>query len=147
MPSGFWLQRPYISLKTTILADVYMWKIDINIPKTWYILNKHCAHKVYLLLHTNNCLLTTILIVWWSGSDVLSILHPNMIVCCHLYIVIVLWFSYVVGNCLEVLDWYCNTLSFFPLKIMGNRLPVGILMQNVLFSGTDYRCSVGDACS
>jgi len=43
----------------------------MNVPKSQYILNKHCARKLYMLLHKNNCLLPTILIVWWAGSYVI----------------------------------------------------------------------------
>jgi hypothetical protein len=48
-----------------------------------------------------NCLLTTILTVWWSASDI-RILHPNIIVC-YLYVSVLLCFSHVLGNWLGVL--------------------------------------------
>jgi hypothetical protein len=45
----------------------------------------------------SNFLLTTILIVLWSGSDVLSILHPNTIVC-NSYIGVLLRFRKLFGG-------------------------------------------------
>jgi len=60
-------------------------------------LTKRCgAYKLYMLLHTK-CLLTSKLIVWWAGSDVLSVLHSNMMACC-LYTDFLLCFIYVFGN-------------------------------------------------
>jgi hypothetical protein len=57
---------------------------------------------------------TTIVIIWWSGSDVLSILHSNMVVC-YLHSDVLLCFSYVWGSSLGVLCWRCNALWFFPV--------------------------------
>jgi len=57
------------------------------------------ANKAVVCKNHINCL--------FSGSDVLSIVHPNMIVF-SLYIGVLLRFSYILGNWLVVFGWHCN---------------------------------------
>jgi hypothetical protein len=90
------------------LTDVYVGKIYINVSRTQYsIFNKMMdlqtvhvtANKATVCKNHTNGLV--------SGSDVLSILHPNMIVF-YLHIGVLLRFSYILGNWLVVLAWHCN---------------------------------------
>ena len=52
-------------------ADVYIGKIYINVPRTQYnFFNQMmCMQTTYYCIQSN-CLLTAILFVWLSGSDV-----------------------------------------------------------------------------
>jgi len=77
----------YVSFNTTFSASVYTQKIYFNIPKNKTFLTKRCNVKC-----THYCINNHI--CWWSGSDILSILYPNMIVC-YLHIGILLYFNYV----------------------------------------------------
>jgi len=59
------------------------------------------ACKLYMLLHTKQLVVDNHINCWWPGSNVLSILHPTMMV--------LQCFYYVLCNWLGVLGW-CNTL-------------------------------------
>jgi hypothetical protein len=100
-------ERTYLSLQS-IVVNVYKGKIDNNAPKTQHdIFNKMmCMHTAHVTAHNTNYMLTTRLIVWWSGCNVSSILQQNMRVC-YLFRVS-LCFSYTLGNWLGVLGWQCT---------------------------------------
>jgi len=97
-------------------------------------LTKQYACEWYSLLYTKQLFIKSC-IVWWSGNDAVSILHPNLIVC-YLCIGVLLYFSYILQNRLWFLRWH-NTLLFFPFKIIGNRLRGSAFMKKVQFSGMD----------
>ena len=92
--------------------------------------NVHAHCTCYCI--QSNCLLTTMLIFWWSGSDLLSMLHPNMTVC-YWYMDVLLYFSYVLWKQLEVLSWCCNALLFFSIKIMESVSQLVFSAESLIF--------------
>jgi len=78
MPLDFKIYTQY----NVFLAYVYIGKIYISVLKTQYnILNKRCAWKLYMLLHTKKLFASNNFNCLAMRSDVLSISHHNLIVC------------------------------------------------------------------